>query len=184
MTTRDSILQLSDQLIRDRGFNGFSFHDISKTIGIKTASIHYYFPTKSELGAATVRMHQERLEFLRESLKNRSPQAKLEGFFSIYDTAKREKRVCLVGSLATDLNTVEDNVKVELKILAASILEWVIQILEEGKAKRVFYFAIPARTKALMVITNMLAIVQLMRLTGEADFEIIKKAIVKELKSK
>ncbi len=184
MTTRDQILKLSDKLIRDKGFNGFSFHDISKTIGIKTASIHYHFPTKADLGVATVKGHLKSLEEIKKTIANKSPFQKLEAFFSIYVKVKSEKSVCLVGSLATDLNTVDGKVKVELKNLATAILELVTETLEDGKSKGVFHFQIPARTKALMIITNMLGIVQLMRLTGEQDFEAMKGSIVKELKSK
>ena len=184
MSTRDEIIHLSDRLIRDKGFNGFSFHDISRAIGIKTASIHYHFPTKGDLGVATIKEQWKSLETLKDSLANKSPLQKLNGFFSIYEKAKSEKMVCLVGSLATDLNTVDKKIKVELTSLAAEILLWLTETLEEGKLKKVFHFNGSARTKALMIITNMLGIVQLMRLTGQPDFDVVKHNILKELKTR
>ena len=184
MTTRDTIIQVADHLIRDKGFNAFSFKDISNAIGIKTASIHYHFPTKTDLGIATIKGHIERLEALKAELENKSPLAKLEGFFSIYSTVKSENKVCIVGSLATDLHTVEEGIQKELKVLAEKILEWVTEILEEGKAKNAFAFQVAPRTKALLVITNMLAIVQLSRLTNADDFTLVKETIIQELKPK
>jgi AcrR family transcriptional regulator len=184
MSTRDEIIHLTDRLIRDKGFNGFSFHDLSKKIGIKTASIHYHFPTKGDLGVATIKEQWKSLDALKDSLANKSPWQKLNGFFSIYEKAKSEKMVCLVGSLATDLNTVDQKVKVELTNLADAILIWLTETLDEGKSGGAFHFNVPARTKALMIITNMLGIVQLMRLTGQEDFEAVKKSIIKELKSR
>ena len=73
MTTRDTIIQVADHLIRYKGFNAFSFKDISIAIGIKTASIHYHFPTKTDLGIATIKRHIERLEALKAELENKSP---------------------------------------------------------------------------------------------------------------
>src|SRR5699024_11730842 len=40
--------------ITTRGTNAFSYKDISKEIGIKTSSIHYYFPTKNDLIVAVL----------------------------------------------------------------------------------------------------------------------------------
>ncbi|MFN8345360.1 MAG: TetR/AcrR family transcriptional regulator [Spirosomataceae bacterium] len=184
MNTRDTIIQAADHFIREKGFNAFSFNDIAKAVGIKTASIHYHFPTKTDLGVATVKEHIERLEALKTALEDQPPMAKLMGFLSIYTSAKSEEKICIVGSLATDLHTVEEGIQKELKGLAEKILDWVTAILQEGKSKNVFDFSVPPRTKALMIITNMLAIVQLSRLTGAEDFTLVKNTIIQELKPK
>jgi hypothetical protein len=117
-------------------------------------------------------------------LSTKSPLLKLKGFLSIYSQIKSENKVCLVGSLATDLNTVDDNVKNELKDFAELVLNWVTEILGDGKKQKIFEFQTAPRTKALMVITNILAIVQLSRLTKDEDFELVKETILKELRPK
>jgi len=38
--------------VQDRGYSGLSFRELAKDVGIKSASIHHYFPTKGELGGA------------------------------------------------------------------------------------------------------------------------------------
>jgi Tetracyclin repressor-like, C-terminal domain len=126
----------------------------------------------------------KKLDNLKKELADKNPKVKLEGFFQIYSQTKSDNKICLVGSLATDFNTIEDAVQKELKILAGRVLSWVTEILEEGKAKNIFNFQVAARTKAIMIISNMLAIVQLSRLTKDDDFEIVKKAIIKELTHK
>lgn len=52
MSTYDKILKLTDTLIQQRGFLGFSYADLEKGIGIRKASIHHYFPSKNDLGMA------------------------------------------------------------------------------------------------------------------------------------
>ena len=42
-------------MVQQRGFHAFSYRDIAEQVGIKTASIHYYFPTKAHLAEAVVR---------------------------------------------------------------------------------------------------------------------------------
>ncbi|GAA4409348.1 TetR/AcrR family transcriptional regulator [Nibrella viscosa] len=183
MTTRDTILNLADHLIKDKGFNAFSFHDLSRTIGIKTASIHYHFPTKTDLVIAVIRQHIDRFAALKESLADKDPITKLRGFFSIYAQLKKENKVCLVGSLATDLHTVDERIQGELKTLAGQILDWVTDILQEGQEQGIFHFDVPVRTKAILIITNMMAIVQLSRLTGDDDFKLVKYTILEELQT-
>jgi AcrR family transcriptional regulator len=184
MTTRENIVRLGDQFIRYKGFNAFSFYDISKELKIKNASIHYYFHTKTDLGISILKDHQEKLHALIQTTTEKSPQVKLNAFLSIYSAIKSEGRVCLVGSLATDLNSVDPKIAKELRIFAKEILAWVTSILEEGKSKKVFSFQGSARTKALLVITNMLAALQLSRLTNEDDFTTIQNEVVRELRAK
>ena len=47
--TRDKILELAQEAIATRGYSSFSFREIATELGIKSASIHYYFPTKEAL---------------------------------------------------------------------------------------------------------------------------------------
>lgn len=48
--TRERILELGEELILTKGYNGFSYQDISTALGIKNAAIHYYFASKENLG--------------------------------------------------------------------------------------------------------------------------------------
>lgn len=166
------------------GYNAFSFYDISKAVGIKTASIHYHFPTKSDLGVAVIEQHTENLNDVIGQYKNKSPDEKLGKFLSIYTAIKKEGKVCLVGSLATDFNTLDEKVRDKLKVFSAIMLDWVSRFLEEGRANDIFEFEGASRTKAVMIISNMLAIVQLSRLTDHKDFETVQNTIKQELLKK
>ncbi|HEX4850188.1 MAG TPA: TetR/AcrR family transcriptional regulator [Puia sp.] len=181
MSAREEIIQLADNLIGEKGYNAFSFYDISRAVGIKTASIHYHFRQKSDLGIAVIEMHIARLNDTVSKYRNKSPIENLEKLFSIYTTIKTENKVCLVGSLSTDLNTVDISVQKKLKEFASLVLQWVSHFLEDGRKMQVFQFEGLARTKALMVIGNLLSIVQLSRLTHEKDVRAVISAIRKDL---
>jgi TetR/AcrR family transcriptional regulator, transcriptional repressor for nem operon len=181
MDTRQEIIQLADTLIRVKGYNAFSFSDIGKELQIKNASIHYHFPSKKNLGLAIVSDHIAKLDKLIYLHQQKDPTEKLKSFFAIYTEARKEDQICLIGSLATDFYTVDPEIQKELKALTDRILNWVIEILEEGKAKGLFRFELSTRTKALMIITNMLAALQLTRLTNKQDFDLIKQTIINDL---
>src|SRR4051812_40413946 len=48
-TTADDILACARSLIATGGYNGFSYADIAVVVGIRKASIHHHFPSKTEL---------------------------------------------------------------------------------------------------------------------------------------
>ncbi len=181
MSTRSEIIKIADELIREKGFNAFSFYDISKALGIKNASVHYHFPTKNDLGIAVVNEYLAKLEEMMADSADKEPTERINVYLSIYTSTKAEGRICLVGSLASDLQTVDPELKVYLKQLVDKILNWVTDILADGQARGVFAFSVVPRTKALMIITNMLASLQLTRLTDEQDFETIKQTIIKDI---
>ena len=52
--TRNEIIRIGSELIRSVGYNAFSYADIAKVLNIKNAAIHYYFPTKSDLGEVII----------------------------------------------------------------------------------------------------------------------------------
>jgi len=53
-TTRESLLAAAVELLRSFGYASFSYRDLAEAVGIRTASIHYHFPSKSDLGVALV----------------------------------------------------------------------------------------------------------------------------------
>ena len=181
MSTKSEIIRIGDELIRDKGINAFSYADISKILGIKNASIHYYFPTKTDLCLAVIDAHQKQLQSLIETNAEDTPIQKLEAFMSIYAATQAEQKICLVGALTTDLHTVEEPIKTAMEQFAGMLLSWVTAIIEEGVNKNAFYCNIPARVKAMLIITNMLAALQFTRLTHAEDFYIIQQTIIKEI---
>lgn len=58
--TANAIMDAAERRIRQAGYNGFSFREIAADVGVKSASVHYHFPTKEALAAAVARRYSER----------------------------------------------------------------------------------------------------------------------------
>ena len=43
-----------ERLVQSRGFNGFSYADVSAELGITKAALHYHFAGKAEMGQASL----------------------------------------------------------------------------------------------------------------------------------
>lgn len=46
-STRDTIMDAATAIVQAHGYNGLSFRELAKQVGIKSASIHHHFPTKA-----------------------------------------------------------------------------------------------------------------------------------------
>ena len=58
--TAERLMDLAETHIRNAGYGGFSFRDLAAEAGIKSASVHHHFPTKSMMAAAVARRYADR----------------------------------------------------------------------------------------------------------------------------
>jgi 3-oxoacyl-[acyl-carrier-protein] synthase II/TetR/AcrR family transcriptional repressor of nem operon len=168
-----------------KGYHAFSYQDISRTLGVKNAAIHYHYPAKEDLGCTVIKESQQSFEDLLAAMqqKNYNERQKLDAFLHIYLKSRSEEKVCIVGSLSPAFHTLGGAMQVELQQLVDRIWTWVSGTLEEGRKKGLFAFKGDARTKALMIITNMLAGLQLARVSDKVDFQTLYQAVVEDLQA-
>src|SRR5580704_4135811 len=105
--TRAQLLDVALELVQLRGYNAFSFRDLADRVGIKTASIHYHFPTKGDLGLALVRQHRRVLAEAFARLDNEpDPLRRLQQYAGVFrSTLENGHRMCLGGILAIEYQT-------------------------------------------------------------------------------
>ena len=177
-STRDKILQLGESLIRRKGYNAFSYLDISRPLEIKNAAVHYYFPRKSDLAIAIFKAAQCRFDEMWEKNSTGTAKSKLLAFIQVYGDSAEQDMVCLVGAMAAEYYSLDEPVQEELKLVVGDIEQRLTRILSEGKTNGEFRFPEEPGTRALMVITNLLAGLQLARLNGRQSFERIKDSVI------
>jgi TetR/AcrR family transcriptional regulator, transcriptional repressor for nem operon len=104
MDVRDAILDSAQARIRAGGFHACSFREIAGDVGIKSASVHYHFATKAELGAALVARYRERvIGALGSPDDGRGLAEKLAGMRAAFRGGlARGAGMCLCGVLATE----------------------------------------------------------------------------------
>src|SRR6478609_6950468 len=85
-TTYDKIIEIAQEAIATRGYSAFSFRELAEDLGIKSASIHYHFPTKAHLGVAVAKNYRERLAQALDDIAERcsAPQEALQQLIAIY----------------------------------------------------------------------------------------------------
>ena len=182
--TREKIMELGENLIRTKGYNAFSYQDISSELGIKNAAVHYYFPSKENLGTSIVKTNIQRFEEMVDNMHSRGfdEWQQLESFIKIYTKSHREQKLCIVGSLGPDFNTLNEPTQTELIKMTEIIIKWLTEILTSGKEKKLFAYTEEPHSKALVIFSSLVASLQLARIINKLDYKRIHQAIIEDLK--
>ena len=153
--TRQKILDQAEALFQERGFNGFSYADISSPLGVKNAAIHYHYPTKADLGAAVVQRYRERLRSYTGHLDDKygsDPVRLLDGYIAIPRSFLDKSELgCPMGILEAEYPNLPDGMQQQTLALADELRQWLTRILERGRKLGTFRFEGPAKEKALLV---------------------------------
>lgn len=181
--TKEEIIRIGKELIKLYGYNAFSYADISKQLNMKNAAVHYHFPGKEDLLAGILENYVQDYEALGKQLQASgwSAMHKLEKFIERYSCLVDCNSICIIGSVASDYNTLPESVKEKTTELIEMVMSMVEKTLQEGKRSGEFSFTEPARTQALLIMTNLAAGVQLARISGKKDYDAIKKALIRQL---
>jgi len=127
MSTKDKIMDSAEGYIRSHGFNNFSFRDIAADIGIKSASVHYHFPTKDALGEAVTERYIEKVMIFLSDPVTAAASAEdgAERFISLFRNALRvEEQMCLCGMLAAEIDSLNEPVKAVVRTFFNEIEGW------------------------------------------------------------
>jgi TetR/AcrR family transcriptional repressor of nem operon len=143
--TRARIVDLVEALIMERGFNAISYGDVAEQIGIRRASVHYYFPTKADLGLAVIARYIAKLEAAItpvERLPDAASGVAFENFLGTFaSVAASAKRVCLGGVLGVEFETLPPAMQAEVRRFYNTAQSWLSALLERGRVAGAFAFA-------------------------------------------
>jgi len=188
LDTYHQILSLAEKLIQTQGYNAFSYKDIAKTIGIKTSSIHYYFPTKADLGKTVLQKHIEALlEALNPIMNNNklNSRKKMEFFINAIfsKTYYDNKKMCLGGMLASDILTLPDLIQREVADFFHQIELWLTDLMNQAIVKKEFSITKKdIKTEAKLILSLIEGSLLLARLfEDEGYLESARKQILSRL---
>jgi TetR/AcrR family transcriptional repressor of nem operon len=112
-TVREALLDHAQTLLMTHGYNGFSYRDLSELVGVKTSSIHYYFPTKEDLALEAVNAYSADLMSSIYAIDSSAPaDKKLDRYTKLFGRIiGGGNRICLCGMLAADIESLPEKVR-------------------------------------------------------------------------
>jgi TetR/AcrR family transcriptional repressor of nem operon len=136
--TAERILDIAERLVQLRGFNGFSYADIGRELEITTASLHYHFPGKAELGQALMARYSDRFSAALGRIDNdlADAQSKLEAYVGLYADVLQGHRMCMCGILAAEYQTLPEPMRGAVIHFFDENQKWLMAVLDQGQAER------------------------------------------------
>jgi TetR/AcrR family transcriptional repressor of nem operon len=155
--TATRILDIAEELLQRRGFNSFSYADVAAALGITTASLHYHFAGKAELGRALIARYAARFSDALDEIDAHLPDApaKLHAYVALYAAVLRERRLCLCGMLAAEYSTLPEPMRDAVIRFFNENERWLTRVLEEGCATDTLQFSGLPQEAARMIVCGL-----------------------------
>lgn len=172
-TKADDILRCARSLIVRGGYNSFSYADISSVVGIRNASIHHHFPSKSDLVRKLVAQYREEAEAgIAELERNVSdPLEQLRAYIGYWERciADATHPFCVCALLAGEIPVLPEAVALEVRAHFRRLSDWLASVLERGAAQGRLALTGTAKADAEMLMATVHGAMLSARAYGDAE---------------
>jgi len=183
--TAKQILDVAQQMVQTRGYNAFSYAHVSAQVGIRKASIHYHFPSKSDLGKELVARFRVTFYNKLDQIDRVAddPYQKLEWYIQLYGDMLQEQRMCLCGMLAADFTTLPERVREEVNQFFDDNVVWLTKVLVEGAKAGVIHCQASACVEAQLIVAGLQGAMLIARSYGDVTwYQAIAQKLIDALK--
>lgn len=168
--TKTKALDLARESLQTMGFSGFSFQNIADKLGIKKASLHYYFASKEEMGLALLNDYEESHKAWALRVHDLPSKVKLEkmvkGFKSL---SKKNHMICPVGSFTSDFHSASPKMKKRIKQFHFVVRDWLKETIDQGKKEGTINPRLDSEVEADFFLSTLQGGIQVARIRGEQE---------------
>ncbi|MFT9090579.1 MAG: TetR/AcrR family transcriptional regulator, partial [Gluconacetobacter sp.] len=133
-SSREAILTAARKAAQAHGYSGLNFRDLAEEVGIKAASVYYYFPNKADLGAAVARRYWEDTKAELDAMlaENADPLTCLRRYPEIFRRSlENGNRLCLCSFMSAEHDDLPDAVKREVQTFTDVNVAWLDRVISK-----------------------------------------------------
>jgi len=180
------IVDCAQLLLAARGYNGFSYADISASVHISKASIHHHFPSKADLVRTVLQRYREQARNGLAALEGAIPDpvARLDAYTGYWEACVREpsSSYCVCAMLATEIPALPTDVADEVRGHFRDLAAWLASVLESGAVRGAFVLRAAPEVEALGMVATVHGAMLSARAYGDPGvFSAIVRASVERL---
>lgn len=169
-SVRDQLLEHASVLIRQRGYNGFSYRDLAELVGVKTSSIHYYFPAKDDLVLEVVRLYRERSQARLAAIDTSLPLLEqAERYVGPLSNDIELNQICLAGMLSAEVMALPDTIRKYLQEHFQANETWIANLLRRTEIESGRPYPVPPQVLAKVLYGAIQNGIITARMSGSSD---------------
>ena len=153
-TTHEMLLTAAADLLQRVGYASFSYRDLAKVVGIRSASIHYHFPAKADLGIALVERFRKEGATCWQEMEDAHPdvRSRLRAVAEMLaaNTCGAGKS-CPINSLQAEFSVLPKPLQRVVQRVVNECLERLAGWLEDGRTRGQLHFPGNAIAQARLV---------------------------------
>lgn len=151
-STAEDILASARALIASGGYDGFSYADIAKAVGIRKPSIHHHFPSKAQLVTALATGYRKEAEegFANLECTVPGPLDQLRAYIGYWKSCIGDDSApfCICALLANELPALPQDVALEVRAYFRFLSGWLTSVFERGAEQGVMELSETPRVEA------------------------------------
>lgn len=153
---REELVVGARDLIQTLGIGQFSYGELAATVGIKSPSIHHYFPHREQLVAEVAATYRVEFNSRVAALRSTSPSKRIVAYASLYADTASSGRTCLCGAIASEWASAGELARTEIDLFFAEQRTWLVSQLQlaqvHGEIRKV---GIDLPTVARMIFSSL-----------------------------
>lgn len=129
---RERLEQAALAAVQRGGIKSLSFRSLADDIGIKSSSVHYHFPEKSDLTHALIERYSREFFSRLADIKSKrwGLPRKLRTFVGIFEEVASSNKLCLCGMMAAEFEQLDTANRELLGVYFRNTEKWLSDLLD------------------------------------------------------
>ena len=163
-------MSVAREFLQTVGYGGFSFQNIADSLGIKKASLHYYFASKEDMGIALLQEYEDGHKAWALKVQDLPSKVKLEkmvkGFKSL---SAKNHMICPVGSFMMEFQNATPKMRKKILQFHFVVRDWLVEVMNQGKKEGTIKKSLDSEVAADLFLATLQGSVQVARIRGEEE---------------
>ena len=176
---RTQLENVATEAVQRSGLHNLSFRTLADRVGVKSSSVHYYFPEKSHLAAALIARYSDEFAQALAAINSekKGVTKKLEAFVKIFEDALSDDKFCLCGMMAAEVASLDEANRAALQAYFQHTEDWLTEVVSESESAG----GMKARGIARSILSGLEGAILLDRVSGQRHYLKAQRDVIKLL---
>lgn len=178
---REQLESIATAAVQRGGLRNLSFRNLADQVGVKSSSVHYYFPEKSHLAAALIARYSAEFALALDAIdaEKKGVLKKLDAFVKLFEDALKNGKFCLCGMMAAEVESLDAANRAALGNYFLHTEEWLTGVVCAGQADSDARARVIART----ILSGLEGAILIDRVSGQRQHVKAQRELIRLLVS-